>query len=133
MSAPILAPDEHFTTWSLARWLSVPYRTVARWAVEWQGKVGSGNERRLTTSDLLVGRAWYVIEGNPPTSGTSTAVLAQRRLAEEAIRRDPRRWLLIDERRAETFDGAEDAAIAWLWSHDTPAATLIDLWSVPDV
>lgn len=50
---------------------------------------------------------------------------------ESVIRANPRRWLLFDDARAETFDDAEDAAIAWLWSHDTPAATCIDLWSVP--
>lgn len=42
-------------------------------------------------------------------------------------------WRIIPDRPSTAMEAAEDAGLAWLWSHDTPAASLIDLWSVPEV
>lgn len=121
------------TTGQVARDLGVDPMTVLRWAIEWHGRTGHRHRHRLTPTDALVARAWYVIDGNPPTRGGCVAPGGpeRRRLAEVAVRRSPKRWLLVSAQSAETYDEAEDAARAWLDSAQ-PAAQLIDLYSVPE-
>lgn len=129
-AAPAIYFGPELTTQDIADALGVSYRTVNRWANEWHGGVGTGVYRSLTTVDLLVARAWYVIDGDPPRRGASATVRRQRLLAENVIRRCPRRWLLLTPTHAETCDEAETAAVMWLDSQQ-PAGQLIDLWSTP--
>lgn len=115
------------STVEVASRLGLSHRAVSLWAKRWYGPVGSGNPRCLEPSDLLVARAWQVLHGQAPRWDPRREQLCT--LAEEAIRMRPRRWLLVCAERAETFDEAEDAAVALAegWSF----AWLIDLWSTP--
>lgn len=121
---------EVYTTASIAERLGVDQVTVGRWARDWTGGNGSGNYYSLTLVDLLVARAWHVINGEYPAEGTCQSARLLRELSETAIRDRPKQWLLLAAGFAMTFDTAEAGAAAWLAS-GWPAATLIDLWSTP--
>lgn len=117
-------------TVEVAERLGVSHRIVVGWAQRWYGPVGSGCPQVLEPGDVLVARAWQVLHGGSPHRDPQRELLCV--MAEEAIRMRPRRWLLINAERAETYDTAEDAGDAW-WAAPTPSATLIDLWSLPHV
>lgn len=130
MSA-VLDPVAKHRLSDLAERFGVTHKTIWWWANRWYPDRPHGCRAHpllVTDVDVMVLRAIFAITDR--TRGRAPSPVINR--AEAAIRRDPRRWLLIDGRRAETFDEVEDAGLAWLWSHDTPAATLIDLWSVPE-
>lgn len=124
--------DEVYTVPAIAARLGIPRQHVASWAVVWHGWTGTGNRHKLDVVDMYVARAWQVLGGayNGDVGRYGRRPPVRYLIAETAIRDRPKQWLLLAAGFAMTFDTAEAGAAAWLqcgW----PAATLIDLWSVP--
>lgn len=113
-----------YGTVAAARMLGADVATVARWCWHFYPRVGSGGRYGLTHVDLMVMRAWKALQGPPggEQQGSADRGQALRSLAENAIRVEPRRWLLLNRDGAQTFDEAEHAA-----AHMTGVGWLIDL------
>jgi hypothetical protein len=88
-----------------------PY-TVYRYALAWQGRCGSGRRRSYDHTDLLVARAWFDLAGRSPHP--SPGIAKAWALAEQAIRANPRRYLVLGGGHAETYDALADAVAAWV-------------------
>jgi hypothetical protein len=93
--------------------LQVSPSTITAWCRAWHGPRRPGRWR-LSAGDELVARAWLAITGGRPNNRPVVAEL--RRLAEDAVRRHPRRWLLLvaRDRYAATFDRHDEAVAAAL-------------------
>jgi hypothetical protein len=118
--------DGTVSTHEAARMLDTTSKTVWYWASRWY-PVGSGNRIRLTRVDLMVLRAYLAINGYGEGLRGGPGNHHLRRLAQTAIRSDPRPWLLLTRRHASTHRTPPDAITAWLALPKPRGAT----WIIP--
>jgi hypothetical protein len=105
--------------------LGVSPATIRRWYRAWHGP-HQARSWQLSPVDELVARAWWTISGGQADNRPLVAEL--RRLAEDAVRRHPRRWLVLvaRDRWAQTFDHHVDAVAATV-ARVSAGPSLIDL------